>query len=424
MDGDGATIEELDGAADAAAAFEKLRLELLRRAVDLSANEGWKRAGCRTLATWLAAYSGIELPEARRIAKVARLAARHAEFATAVLTGTLSYGRAELLASYATGAREELFEFSLGTILDQNLRLHRYDDWSSMVAHWASLVDQELSAPPRSHRNEFHVSQTLHGGGEVHGWLDPEALVTITAGLEAFMPAPDPADGPLTPRTPAQRRADALVDMAAWGLSGMQPGEDPGAGASPRADDATATDSETDDEPDAVPVPAVRPRSGVTANVVIDLRTFAGDRRFDDLDGFDLRTDRWTMGRSVAEQLLCDSGLVATLLAGRTTLLDASDRSEQFTAAQRRALAVRDGGCTFPGCDRPPKHCDAHHLHARGDGGCDSTDNAALQCRHHHRLLHRGWRLRFEDDVGRWIATDPTGIDWEGRPRGPTPSPN
>ena len=75
MDGDGATIEELDGAADAAAAFENLRLELLRRAVDLSANEGWKRAGCRTLATWLAAYSGIELPEARRIAKVARLAA-------------------------------------------------------------------------------------------------------------------------------------------------------------------------------------------------------------------------------------------------------------------------------------------------------------------------------------------------------------
>ena len=286
MDGDGATIEELDGAADAAAAFENLRLELLRRAVDLSANEGWKRAGCRTLATWLAAYSGIELPEARRIAKVARLAARHAEFATAVLTGTLSYGRAELLASYATGAREDLFEFSLGTILDQNLRLHRYGDWSSMVAHWASLVDQELSAPPRAHRNEFHVSQTLHGGGEVHGWLDPEALVTITAGLEAFMPAPDPADGPLPPRTPAQRRADALVDMAAWGLGGMQPDEGPGADASHRADDATATtDSETDDEPDDVPVPAVRPRSGVTANVVIDLRTFAGDRRFDDLDG-------------------------------------------------------------------------------------------------------------------------------------------
>lgn len=236
------------------------------------------------------------------------------------------------------------------------------------------------------------------------------------------MPSPDPVDGPVTPRTRAERQADALTDMAAWGLGGMAPLDDN----SP--DESCGDDLDTEPEPengtDANPAPVARPRSGVTANVVIDLRTFAGDRRFDDLDGFDLRADRWTMSRSVAEQLLCDSGLVATLLAGRTTLLDASDRSEQFTAAQRRALAVRDGGCTFPGCDRPPKHCDAHHLHARGAGGHDATDNAALQCRHHHRLLHRGWHLRFDDDVGRWIATDPTGIDWDGRPRGPTPSPN
>lgn len=422
MTGDGATIEELDAAAAAAAAFENLRLELVRRAVDLCANEGWKRSGARTLATWLAAYSGIELPEARRIAKVARLASRHSDYATAVLTGTLSYGRAELLASYASGDREELLDGSLETILAQNLRLHRYDDWSAMVAHWASLVDQELSAPPRAHRHELHVSQSLFGGGEIHGWLDPEALITVTAGLEAFMPSPDPMNGPVTPRTPAERQADALTDMAAWGLGGMalpadnSPHEPCGDDPDTRPAPAEHTDAER--------APVARPRSGVTANVVIDLRTFAGDRRFDDLEGFDLRADRWTVSRSVAEQLLCDSGLVATLLAGRTTLLDASDRSEQFTAAQRRALAVRDGGCTFPGCDRPPKHCDAHHLHARSAGGHDATDNAALQCRHHHRLLHRGWRLRFEDDVGRWIATDPTGIDWDGRPRGPTPSPN
>lgn len=413
MNGDGATIEELDAAAAAAAAMEGARLQLVRRSVDLCANEGWKRSGARTLATWLAAYSGIELPEARRIAKVARLAARHPDFATAVLTGTLSYGRAELLASHATGAREALLDGSLQTILEQNLRLHRYDSWSAMLAHWASLVDQELSAPPRSHRHELHVSQSLFGGGEIHGWLDPEALVTITAGLEAFMPSPDPLDGPTTPRTPAERTADALTDMAAWGLGGMT-----------QPDEAESSSPDGGDAPDQTsPALLVRPRSGATANVVIDLRTFAGDRRYDDLDGFDLRADRWTMSRTVAEQLLCDSGLVATLLAGRTTLLDASDRSEQFTAAQRRALAVRDGGCTFPDCDRPPKHCDAHHLHTRSDGGHDSTDNATLQCRHHHRLLHRGWHLRFDDDLGRWVATDPTGIEWDGRPRGPTPTP-
>ena len=80
---------------------------------------------------------------------------------------------AELLAAHASGAREELLHGSLATILGQNQRLHRYDDWSAMIAHWASLVDQELLAPPRSHRHELHVSQSLFGGGEIHGWLTP-----------------------------------------------------------------------------------------------------------------------------------------------------------------------------------------------------------------------------------------------------------
>ena len=398
----GATIERLDEVADIGSRFDAVRLDLLGGAVDLCGTQGWRRAGCRTLATWLAATTGAELPEARRMARLAELCHRHPVLDDAVFGGTVSYGRAELLATHAAGTREALLGTSLDTLIAQSVRLHRYDDWARLVTHWCSLVDQELSAPPRAHRHELHLSQGLFGGGEIHGWLDPEALVTISAGLEAFMPAPDPTDGPHPRRTAAQRRACALTDLASWGLGGER---------------STPPD---DGEPDDVPVPLVRPRSGVTANVTIDLRTFAGDRRFDDLDGFDLRIDRWTMSRSVAEQLLCDSGLVATLLDGRRTLLDASDRSEQFSSAQRRALAVRDGGCVFPGCDRPPKHCDAHHLCPKAHGGTDRVHDAALVCRFHHRLLHRGWSVRFDSALDRWIATDGNGLEWDGRPRGPT----
>ncbi len=158
----------------------------------------------------------------------------------------------------------------------------------------------------------------------------------------------------------------------------------------------------------------VRRRSAGTVNVIIDLLTLSG-RDADDLTGIDLRSDHWRVGMSAARRLLCDSGLVATLMAGRHTLIDASDRTEVFTAAQRRALGVRDRHCVFPSCDRPAHWCDAHHLHERNDGGNDAITNAALLCRYHHRLVHEhGWHLHV-DRQNRWVATDPHGIEWIGR---------
>jgi hypothetical protein len=62
--------------------------------------------------------------------------------------------------------------------------------------------------------------------------------------------------------------------------------------------------------------------------------------------------------------------------------------------AQRAALAVRDRGCVFPGCERPLAWCDAHHLWHWVDGGPTDLSNLALLCRAHHRAVHEGgWRL-------------------------------
>jgi hypothetical protein len=73
--------------------------------------------------------------------------------------------------------------------------------------------------------------------------------------------------------------------------------------------------------------------------------------------------------------------------------------------AQRAALAVRDGGCVFPGCDRPLAWCDAHHLWHWVDGGPTDLINLALLCRAHHRVVHEGgWQLTRGPD-GRFTAT-------------------
>ncbi|MFF5054073.1 HNH endonuclease signature motif containing protein [Micromonospora sp. NPDC000663] len=60
---------------------------------------------------------------------------------------------------------------------------------------------------------------------------------------------------------------------------------------------------------------------------------------------------------------------------------------------------LRDGGCAFPGCDRPSRWCDGHHVRHWADGGVTALGNAVLLCGHHHRRIHQGdWTVRIAPD--------------------------
>src|SRR4030095_3837100 len=63
--------------------------------------------------------------------------------------------------------------------------------------------------------------------------------------------------------------------------------------------------------------------------------------------------------------------------------LDVGRATRVVTPAQRQALAVRDGGCVFPGCSRPLAWCEGHHVRHWLDGGPTDLANLALVCRAH-----------------------------------------
>ena len=94
---------------------------------------------------------------------------------------------------------------------------------------------------------------------------------------------------------------------------------------------------------------------------------------------------------------------------------------------QRRALAIRDGGCVFPGCGCPVSWTDAHHVrHRRRDHGPTDIDNLALLCRFHHGMTHRkGWAMHATGDQWFWWETPNGNTFWSqrhGQPRaGPIP---
>jgi hypothetical protein len=100
-----------------------------------------------------------------------------------------------------------------------------------------------------------------------------------------------------------------------------------------------------------------------------------------------------------------------TLLTGAVhsigTPLSVGRATRTIPAPIRTALSLRDGGCRFPGCDRPPGWTDGHHIKHWADGGPTSLDNLVLLCRRHHRMVHeRRWDIRL-DEHGAVGMTEP-----------------
>lgn len=95
------------------------------------------------------------------------------------------------------------------------------------------------------------------------------------------------------------------------------------------------------------------------------------------------------------ERIICDTGVVRVRTDPGGNPLDVGREQRLYTSKQRVALAVRDGGCRWPGCDRPPSSCEAHHCdHWSEHGGATDCRVGILLCRFHHMLLHNnGWRI-------------------------------
>ena len=101
-----------------------------------------------------------------------------------------------------------------------------------------------------------------------------------------------------------------------------------------------------------------------------------------------------------ARRMACELRILPAVFGGESLPLDHGRARRLFTGHQRRAQAHRDQGCVFPGCDRPPHWCIAHHAKRRwADGGTTDLDDGVLMCPFHHRVLHDdGWDIAFAPD--------------------------
>jgi hypothetical protein len=92
-----------------------------------------------------------------------------------------------------------------------------------------------------------------------------------------------------------------------------------------------------------------------------------------------------------ALRAICDGTFTPVLFDATGKAIDVGKDQRVFTARQRRAMAVRDGGCLWPGCTRPPGECEAHHDNPWGESPLNhktETKDGILLCKFHHLNVH------------------------------------
>ena len=301
----------------------------------------------------------------------------------------------------ATRARGEQF-------LVAQARNHGPHQLTRMGKHLLHTLDPDggerlalLETRDRNQR-ELQIIRRRRGGFRLRGELDDELGATLLTVLDPLA-APRPADatGPDL-RTVPHRYADALGDLLQIAL---------GSGKLPTTNGA-------------------RPTLVVTTELAA-LQQQLGAQ------GGDLRWAGPVCGETV-RRLACDAGIIPVVLGAAGEPLDVGRLSYPVTMAIRRALEARDRGCAFPGCERPPTWCAAHHIWHWEDGGPTSVSNTVLLCDRHHVVVHhRGWTVRIaehglpEFTPPPWIDPDqvPISKPWRAQlaaippPRPPHPPP-
>ncbi len=245
-----------------------------------------------------------------------------------------------------------------------------------VLAHIApEVADRQLRRRLEREEREAARSRSLTlspdglGRTRLHGILDTESAAIVNAALDPLMkpvPVPSGADRAVDPdlRSAAARRADALVEVCRLAL---RTGKLPVNGGQPPQIIITINATDLHD--------AVLPGTLDTGEAV---------------------------SADALRRMACDAQVLPIVLNGARVPIDVGRARRLFTGATRTAILVRDGGCAFPGCDRPPRWCDVHHLISWIDGGPTDRDNGVSLCGYHHRYLHRqpenGWQVRMGHD--------------------------
>jgi len=283
----------------------------------------------------------------------------------ALAAGEITERHAEMLAGLA-GSPRKAVSTAFGDAEEQLVGHARdlgFDEFQTAVRYWESLVDQDGAEDQAARDHEsrhVHPSETWRGIWALDGQLDAVGGTELATALrridnelfEADWAAAKEAHGDkvcldhLT-RTPARRRADALVELARRAMAAPEHRKDP------------------------------------HPLFVVHL----GD---DSLKRMCELASGTVIAPGQLIPLLSEAEIERIVYEGPSRkVVDLGRKNRFFCKALRRAIQLRDRRCVNPGCTIPADECHVDHdTIAWVHGGCTDQNNGACRCARHNR--HKG----------------------------------
>ncbi len=322
--------------------------------------------GMRTTA-WVAATAGCARgPITGRLRVGRSLRNQFDRVDDAVCEGRLSFDHAKTLSDVdnsrisdiLAGAQDEIIALAEASTFPQ---------WKRDLIALAEHADADGHEPDPYEGNELRLAKTLDGTIDLTGTLDAANGLLVRTALDAKTDElfkKFRQDHELTPDLTIPKRS-VLRALALAELLRTATSAEPGSGTAPRAEVTLVLHNSETCDAEGTPLP-----------------------------------------RAAAEVWGCDPDLWAVIVDHMGIPVDVGHTARLATIAQRHAIAIRDGGCTFPGCDAPIQWCDHHHVLDWHNHGPTDLANLVALCRHHHGVTHRtGWTMTLDhDQIPHWTT--------------------
>ncbi len=351
-----------------AESIETLQRELARlesyvteATAGFDALENWVPDEAYNATMWLVSRCHLAKPQARRMVRRGRELRHLPAFARSWAAGDITGAQVDVAADLRSDATQDALSRDEELLVGHATTL-RYDDFVRAAAYWKQRADPDgVEADDekrRSRRDVFLVSS--FGGMWLGGiTLDPISGSIVAGELdrlerEMFQAewaearttlGRDPTIGDLR-RTPGQRRADALVEMA-----------------------TRSQIAQVD-----------RRRPAPLFSVFVGYETLHG------------RICQLADGTVISPGSLLpwlDQAYLERAVFAPDRRVEVSATARLFTGATRRAIELRDQQCTHPYCDVPAASSQGDHITPYSAGGATVLVNGRLLCGFHNRLRNQ-----------------------------------